>query len=172
MTTPNLKEIKDAIANLKEKRLKIIGLQEDLEDLQGEFYDLYEAFLSEPAYAEIVEIASEIALLNDLGGSDDISVEQFPVDDSVENWEAKDSEVYNEEFKQAFKEAYERSSSDPEEPTPEVTGTATNESKPFISYNTPAASSDATPGLSDDAKTADIGDSVPTSTDEKSAKKP
>jgi len=96
MTTPNLKEIKDAIATLKQKRLEIIGLQEKLEELTEEYGDLYEEFLHEPAYEEIVEIASEIALLSDLGGSDDKSIEQFPVDeplekaDVVENWEAKD----------------------------------------------------------------------------------
>lgn len=94
MTTPNLKEIKDAIETLKHKRLAIMFLQEKLEELTEEYGDLYEEFLHEPAYEEIVEIASEIAFLNALGGSDDKSIKQFPVDEplteTVENWEAKD----------------------------------------------------------------------------------
>jgi hypothetical protein len=96
MTTENFKEIRNAIATIKQKRFEIIGLQEDLDELRKDYEGLLYDFHNNPAYAEIVEISSEIALLNDLGGSDDISIEQFPVDEPlektepVENWEAKE----------------------------------------------------------------------------------
>ena len=106
MTTVNFKEIRNAIATLKEKRFEIIGLQEDLDELREDYEGLLYDFHNNPAYAEIVEIAAEIALLNDLGGSEDSSIEQFPVDepltDIVENWEAKDVPPSDEAFATAF----------------------------------------------------------------------
>ncbi len=77
MTTENFKEIRNAIATIKQKRFEIIELQEDLDELREDYEGLLYDFHNNPAYAEIVEIASEIALLNDLGGNDDISIEQF-----------------------------------------------------------------------------------------------
>ena len=108
MTTENFKEIRNAIATIKQKRFEIIGLQEDLDELREDYERLLYDFHNNPAYAEIVEIASEIALLNDLGGNDDISIEQFPVDEPlektepVENWEAKDVPPSDEAFATAF----------------------------------------------------------------------
>jgi len=106
MTTENFKEIRNAIATIKQKRFEIIGLQEDLDELREDYERLLYDFHNNPAYAEIVEIAAEIALLNDLGGSEDSSIEQFPVDepltDIVENWEAKDVPPSDEAFATAF----------------------------------------------------------------------
>jgi hypothetical protein len=108
MTTENFKEIRNAIATIKQKRFEIIELQEDLDELREDYEGLLYDFHNNPAYAEIVEIASEIALLNDLGGNDDISIEQFPVDEPlektepVENWEAKDVPPSDEAFATAF----------------------------------------------------------------------
>ena len=145
MTTPNLKEIKDAIATLKRKRLEIIGLQEDLEELQEDFEGLLYDFHNDPAYAEIVAIATEIALLNDFGGSDKISIEQFPVDeplekaDVVENWEAKDVPHVD-------------------EPTAEAVTIAPDAASSFpIYYPTPTFTSPA-PELSNEPEAATVGD--------------
>ena len=102
MTTENFKEIRNAIATIKQKRFEIIELQEDLDELREDYEGLLYDFHNNPAYAEIVEIAAEIALLNDLGGNDDISIEQFPVDEPVENWEAKDVPPSDEDFATAF----------------------------------------------------------------------
>jgi hypothetical protein len=106
MTTENFKEIRNAIATIKQKRFEIIALQEDLDELREDYEGLLYNLHNDPAHAEIVEIAAEIALLNDLGGNDDISIEQFPVDepltDIVENWEAKDVPPSDEAFATAF----------------------------------------------------------------------
>ncbi len=139
MTTENFKEIRNAIATIKQKRFEIIGLQEDLDELREDYERLLYDFHNNPAYAEIVEIAAEIALLNDLGGNDDISIEQFPVDEPVENWEAKDVPPSDEDFATAFSS-----------PTDGVSYAS--------SYTPTADDSDATPELSNELESATGGD--------------
>jgi hypothetical protein len=139
MTTENFKEIRNAIATIKQKRFEIIELQEDLDELREDYEGLLYDFHNNPAYAEIVEIAAEIALLNDLGGNDDISIEQFPVDEPVENWEAKDVPPSDEDFATAFSS-----------PTDGVSYAS--------SYTPTADDSDATPELSNELESATGGD--------------
>ncbi len=149
MTTENFKEIRNAIATIKQKRFEIIELQEDLDELREDYERLLYDFHNNPAYAEIVEIAAEIALLNDLGGSEDSSIEQFPVDepltDIVENWEAKDVPPSDEAFATAFSS-----------PTDGVSYAS--------SYTPTADDSDATPELSNELESATGGDARADST--------
>jgi len=83
MTTENFKEIRNAIATIKQKRFEIIELQEDLDELREDYEGLLYDFHNNPAYAEIVEIALEKT-------------------EPVENWEAKDIPPSDEAFATAF----------------------------------------------------------------------
>ena len=149
MTTENFKEIRNAIATIKQKRFEIIELQEDLDELREDYEGLLYNLHNDPAHAEIVEIAAEIALLNDLGGNDDISIEQFPVDepltDIVENWEAKDVPPSDEAFATAFS-CFSSGVSD------------------VSSHHPTGQETDAAPELSNEIESATVGDARADST--------